>query len=201
MIQPTIEYPGVKIWDNLIEDIFLSNLDYESDSYNFQFTNTGGKQKTWPGDRHKEYRFWGATLYNKHNFLRITDNLPDQIYDLYIYLTKNIIQDSLELIHCQINGQTLGLDGGIHRDNHYPNGKVLYPYTLMIFLNSKWDPSWGGEFQILENNTPTSKVMYNIDYVPGRVLYFDGNLYHRGLSPLKPYILRKSLVFKLSKHG
>lgn len=193
MLQPDIEFPGVYVWDNLIEDIFLQNLDYDSNSYNYTFTNTGGDQRTWPNDLDRKYKIWGNVLYRKHDNIRVTDNLPEQIYDLYSYLVTDVLQLNVELIDCQINGQTMGLDGGTHQDQAGQN-----PFTLMFFLNSKWNPEWGGKFQILKDKDSNS-VLHDIDYVPGRVVFFNGKLWHRGLAPTQPYILRKTIAFKLDR--
>ena len=57
----------------------------------------------------------------------------------------------------------------------------------------------GGDFQLLEEYNDNAKIIKSIKYVPGRVILFDGNIPHRGLSPTKSNILRKSLAYRLAK--
>ena len=71
----------------------------------------------------------------------------------------------------------------------------------MYFLNSEWEKGWGGEFQFMDKidtNGEGSQVLKSIDYIPGRLILFKASIPHRGLAPLKPYVLRKSIVWRLN---
>ena len=184
---PTIEYPGVKIWDNLIDDLFLLNLDQESDLYNWEYTNIANT-KSFPNFEKGTHKFWAV------NFL--IDKIPSKILDLYNFLNENIIQSSYKVKSVHLNGQSMGQNGTVHLDS-LPNSNEK---TLMVFINFKWQKEWEGEFQLLEEYNNNAKIIENIKYIPGRIVLFDGSIPHRGLAPTEPYVLRKSLVFRLIKN-
>jgi Rps23 Pro-64 3,4-dihydroxylase Tpa1-like proline 4-hydroxylase len=106
------------------------------------------------------------------------------------------LKEPYKLETIQVNGQSMGQNGTTHIDNAHNDGRK----TLMVFINFKWQKEWGGEFHLLEKYNNNSKIVKNIEYIPGRIILFDGNIPHRGLAPTKPYIIRKSLVFRLSKY-
>ena len=190
-MKPTLEYPGVKIWDDLLDDKFIVEIDKESDEYDWRINNIAGNF-TYPYGHKGTHLMWGCTLYRKHSNGYIENRCPINIYDLYLYLTKTIIKQPFELTTIQLNAQSLGQDGSVHIDSNSD-------YTLMVLLNSKWDSKWGGDFQILETLDDSSKTIKSISYTPGRIVFFKGDIPHRGLAPIEPYIVRKTLVYRLNK--
>ena len=87
-----------------------------------------------------------------------------------------------------LNLQFYGMDGSPHIDE--------CQYTIMLMNNSQWNSEWGGQFQILSDDKQT--VVEEYDYVPGRVLMFPSNVYHRGLAPLVKDVYRYSTVFRVT---
>lgn len=190
----------LNIHDNLLQDEFLFNLDKELEYGEWKYDCTGGKTNKFPYDDVREYRFWGLELWKRksYNLPSINSKHINLIGQLFNFINFYIQEFTPELnllpnfIHC--NGQTMGQDGHSHVDA-YDDG--FNYYTLMIMANSKWDKNWGGQFEILENSSNNSKVIKTIEYKPGRVIFFDGNYSHRGMSPTVPNILRKTLALKL----
>jgi hypothetical protein len=193
MHKPDIEFPGVQIWDNLLDDRFLLDLDEESNYYNWNLSNIANR-KSYPYGIKGSHLLWGVTLYTEKN-PKLSHN-SDNIKGLFSYITNNVIGSNFNLKTIQMNGQSIGQNGTCHTDNQ-PNAQE---YTLMVYINHKWEEKWGGDFQILKEHNDNSEIIHSIKYVPGRIILFDGSTPHRGLAPLEPYVVRKSLVFRLKKY-
>jgi hypothetical protein len=186
--QITTDLSSVQIWDNLLDDRFLLDLDQESNYYNWHLSNVANK-KSYPTGQKGSHLLWGVTFNS--------ENCPENIINFYQYLSDYILKEKYKLEFIQLNGQSMGQNGTVHVDNSYNDGKK----TLMVFINSKWKSKWGGDFQLLEEYNDNAKIIKSIKYVPGRVILFDGNIPHRGLSPTKSNIFRKSLVYRLTKNN
>jgi len=84
--------------------------------------------------------------------------------------------------HCQdysinqtrVNLSSIGDFNNFHLD--YINGK-----TLLYYVNHEWDLKWGG-LTLFADNTG-KKLEYAVDYVPGRVVIFDGRIPHSVQNP------------------
>ena len=191
----------LNIHDNLLQDEFLYNLDKKLEYGEWKYNCTGGESKKFPYDNIREYKFWGLKLWEENfNGLPYINSkytsLTDQLFKFINFYNQKFTPE-LNLkpyfIHC--NGQTIGQDGHCHLDIH-DNSSYNY-YSLMIMINLQWDKDWGGQFEILENESNDSKVVKNIGYKAGRVIFFDGNYPHRGIAPIIPNVLRKTLIIKL----
>jgi len=58
-----------------------------------------------------------------------------------------------------------------HTDSSYPN-----TYTILINCNKFWDDDWGGEIKFYNE---FSNVHNIVDFVPGRVIFFDSRIEHK----------------------
>lgn len=58
-----------------------------------------------------------------------------------------------------------------HTDSSFGNN-----FTILIFCNKYWEETWGGELKIYEENSNIHKI---VDYVPGRILFFDSRIEHK----------------------
>jgi len=96
--------------------------------------------------------------------------------------------DSVQRVYVNFN-----LFGDFHFAHH--DGHV---WTALFFVNSTWHEDWGGEFLLYEDG-PQS-LAYAIQPRPGRMVLFDGALFHRGGSPSK-YCLdaRVTLAIKFER--
>ena len=103
------------------------------------------------------------------------------------HVANNVIRKKFELLTINSNMQVMSMDGTFHRD-----GAVK---SVIIFATDVWNENWGGEFEFITNDETNDKQ--KIDYIPGRILYFDGDINHRGLAPNVPYVYRYSLVYRL----
>jgi len=184
--QITTDLSSVQIWDDLIDDRFLLDLDEESNSYPWTLTNIANR-KSFPYKKKGSHLLWGVDF--------SLNNLPEKINNLYQFLIEYVVQQEYNLHTVQLNGQSVAQNGTVHIDNT-PN---IGDRTLMVFFNYKWKKEWGGNFQLLEEYENDSKILKDVEYVPGRVILFDGGIPHRGLAPLEPYVIRKSLVYRMNK--
>jgi hypothetical protein len=168
------------ILDDLIDESFLSDLD-------LRLSN-----------------FWGASLYKYNSdVFKIQNNVPNNVQGLYYFIeneVRNILQRDFMLMSIDLNAQSLGQDGTYHRDTYmekFPHLDYKNDYTVMVFLNSTWKDGWGGEFQFSEKGDSNVPPLKSIDYIPGRIILFRGDIPHRGLGPKVKKVVRKSLVFRL----
>ena len=194
-----MKYKILNIHDDILQDEFHYRLDKDIEKGKWMFDCTGGTKKTYPDDAKRDYRFWGLTMWRRErydmNFVNV-DHIPTTealMGFLKYYNQKYVPEINLvpNMLHC--NGQTVGQNGKGHRDVYNDDFKN---YTLMLMINTKWEKEWGGQFEILDKEKGNPKVVKTIDYKPGRVIFFDGSIPHRGIGPTIPDILRKTLVFK-----
>ena len=189
---------NLKIFDNITGDGWLSELYKELLIGNWQYNITGGYKNTkYPPDSYEnaDYRFWGQSIMERVSWKDtyfFQENLGLKLTNFFNWFNEKYLDSSLIAHKCHVNGQTSGQDGGIHLDDGQPD-----PYSVMLFSNSTWDPKWGGQFEIFDEQK--ENIIQTVDYFPGRVVVFKGHLYHRGLSPLVPNVLRTSIVWKCEK--
>ena len=196
---------SVKIYDDLLDDRFILDLDEESNEYTW-FLGNSANRRSFPYRKKGSHLLWGVH-YNNLDKPEEPVIVPVLLQDLYLHLKDLLLDSSYILKSIHINGQGMGQNGNLHYDGGY---------TLMVFINYKWKKSWGGDFQLLEpdgnvddlidlksvkKHNQEAKVIKTIKYKPGRIVFFDGDIAHRGLAPTKPYIIRKSLVYRLTKNN
>tara|TARA_B100000287_G_scaffold110744_1_gene103109 strand:+ start:1735 stop:2451 length:717 start_codon:yes stop_codon:yes gene_type:complete len=89
---------------------------------------------------------------------------------------------------CYINVLRFGNTPGIHVDapHDVPSNK-----TVLIYLNTKWDPSWGGETIFYDHNLDAHRA---VTPRPGRVVMFDGRIPHTGRPPTPRYALNRYIM-------
>jgi|TARA_R100001440_G_scaffold8104_2_gene15609 Rps23 Pro-64 3,4-dihydroxylase Tpa1-like proline 4-hydroxylase len=185
-MSPDIEYPNIKIWDNRIDDEFIFEKDKESDYYSWQYNNMANTN-SFPNNRKGTHLFWSVTTFpNKKIF--------DQYTSLAQFISTHLIKKDFQINSVFINGQFIGQDGTSHQDM---KEGLTGQKTLMVYLNNRWQKEWGGEFQVLKEKSNDSEVIHSIEYKPGRIIYFDSSLHHRGLAPKIAGVFRKSLVYRI----
>jgi len=193
-----------KIWDNIVEPDFLYRLDlYTNNEIDWQLNNVANRRpyEKFPSGRSGSHRFWGSTFYHNEDYKNVIrggrslfeNKTPEHIFEMqewFIggYLTEIIKNRDFNITYIGLNGQSLGQDGTAHVD-----GPTDSHCTLMYFVNHEWGKDWGGAFQLMnEDNT----IMDQIDFVPGRFIFFKSNIPHRGLGPLENMVVRKSIVWR-----
>jgi hypothetical protein len=71
-------------------------------------------------------------------------------------------------------------------------------WTALVFVNSRWNQDWGGEFLIYEDGE--QPIALAVPVRPGRMVIFDGQLEHRGGVPSKFCVeARISVAIKFNK--
>lgn len=76
-----------------------------------------------------------------------------------------------------INHYTLMTPVSRHTDSSLPG-----TYTILVNCSKFWDDDWGGEIKFYNEFSNVHKV---IDFVPGRVMFFDSRIEHK-VMPLSP---------------
>ncbi|MGY4490218.1 2OG-Fe(II) oxygenase [Pseudomonas sp. TE3610] len=95
------------------------------------------------------------------------------------------------LLGVYANGQTLGQDSPIHRDNKpQERGK-----TVVLFCNSHWASCWGGELVFYDHQK--MNVIKSVLPRSGRFVVFNGQVPHSARSPsVACDQLRVTIAFK-----
>ena len=188
----------IEIFDDLVDSSWLQQ-NYDNllvGKWNYDVTG-GNRDLKYPPTNigNGDYRFWGLMVMKRlgHDSTYLFDkDLGVSLIKFFDWFNKVYLNKALLLHFSHVNGQTVGQDGGIHLDDNLPN-----PYTVMLFSNPTWKPSWGGQFEMFDKEE--KNITHQIEYIPGRIVVFKGDIPHRGLGPTISNILRTSIVWKCSK--
>jgi|SaaInlLV_10m_DNA_4_1040232.scaffolds.fasta_scaffold09557_2 hypothetical protein len=71
------------------------------------------------------------------------------------------------------NRSVLNLD--TMADSHSPHTHPKGEWGLLIYVNTEWELSWGGETLFLDRD---NEIVYGSKFTPNRVLVFDANIPH-----------------------
>ena len=183
---PDIEHPNQSVWDNRIDDEFIFEKDKESNNYHWQYNNITNRN-SFPNNQKGSHLFWSVTNFPNKEIL-------DQYVSLAQFCSTKLIKKDFKINSIFLNGQFYGQDGTCHQD--LTEG-LKGEKTLMVYINNNWQKEWGGDFQILKEKSNESDVDYSLEYKPGRIICFDGHLFHRGLAPKITGVFRKSLVYRI----
>jgi SM-20-related protein len=104
---------------------------------------------------------------------------------------KEIHIPQAKLLGVYANGQTLGQDSPIHRDNWGAEKGA----TVLMFCNTYWPTCWGGELVFYD--AQKVDVIKSVLPRPGRIVIFNGNIPHGARSPAANCDqLRMTIAFK-----
>lgn len=188
----------VQVYDDYFDEKFILEVDEMTDHLPLVLSNIANRY-TYPYKTRGSHRLIGANLFARQGENDVFNKCPREIMGMYNHSINAILKNddgdtgvNVSLEGVSINVQPMGQDGTPHVDGKFNSGDR----TLMYFVNHKWSKKYGGPFQIL--NPETKEVINEIEFVPGRLVYFDGGLLHRGIAPKNvPYIYRKSIVFRM----
>jgi hypothetical protein len=124
-----------------------------------------------------------AEIQNKTNS-RLVHRLQETTLNKLNFYTEK----SLSVFHQHIDKQKYSfwrsyVNLGIHSDHHHihadhwQEGQGL---TLIYYANQTWDRNWGGSTLFYDNNC--NDIVYNCQFVPGRVIIFDSAIPHSATS-------------------
>jgi hypothetical protein len=178
----------LKVYDDLFSDDFLiQSLGYYFSVVSWKPVNIANG-RTFPPN--------SAFLKGSHRLLGKhfePEDVPEIIqapFDWFIQRHGSEI-DKVELQTVGCNLQSYMIDGTAHKDIYTGGGKDR---TLIFFPHYKWKEKWGGDFEVLDE---CGNVTENIRVKPGRMIYFDSSVLHRGLGPTHKYIYRVSVAYRL----
>ena len=122
---------------------------------------------------------------------QIISNLWNEIYTT-LQSQQIINNQNIEVLRVYTNGQTYGLDGGVHKDENKPGH-----YTILYYaVNDTWNKNWHGETIFYDDNE--EQVIAVCTPKRNSFVFFDSRIPHVGMSPSKQYNgLRVTLAFKL----
>lgn len=177
----------IKVYDNVFDDKFIFELNEICDKLP-NFPHNVANPSTYPYGKVGSHNILGGVLFRK-----ITNYVYESVCPLPLmyaldHFAQNVLREDIELREIYSNLQVKGMDGTAHVDTG--GGSK----TIILFTTFKWDKSWGGEFQTLDNN---GNVIDNIEYVPGRIIYLDADILHRGLGPIVPGVYRHSIAYRI----
>ena len=110
---------------------------------------------------------------------------PQIVKDIYKSIKQKFLTDKFVLEDCHANCQTIMQDGPRHID---VNSKA----SEIIMTNPLWHEGYGGETEFLD----TDGNIHLVDFVPGRIIMFNGQIPHRALAPRVAGIFRITLNFQ-----
>ena len=103
-----------------------------------------------------------------------------------------------------LNSQVTNMDGTMHNDCEK---KCEWNCSFLYYMNPNWDTTWGGNLNIysnltygmnLSNDIGRKNNINTIEFVPNRLIIFDGRIPHQadGPTPNAKYIDRRSTVIR-----
>jgi hypothetical protein len=177
----------LQVYDNIFDDKYIFELNELCDKLPNIPHNVANSQ-TWPYGRVGTHNIMGATLFRKLSDYVYESGCPLQLMWAFDHFANKILKEPVELKEIYSNLQVMGMDGSSHTDTG--GGSK----TAILFTTYNWKKEWGGEFQTLDQQ---GNVTNTIDYVPGRILYFDADIPHRGLGPTIPGVYRHSIAYRI----
>lgn len=176
---------SLTVFDDLFDQKYIFELEDESNKIPHLPGNIANR-KSWPYGKNGSHDVLGINIFKKIGKYIYFSKCPTIFMEAFTHIAENIIQQNFELLAIDSNMQVMSMDGTFHRD-----GKMK---TIILYTTANWKNDWGGEFEYFEDEE--NNIIKKIDYVPGRVLYFDGNILHRAAAPLVPYVYRYSIAFR-----
>lgn len=133
--------------------------------------NADWKHVGWTGNPREPLRHWAAY-----------PELTGVLKQLWDFIDDSIKEDGLHLIPKRIvlNLYNHGDSSWLHKDSDSNTD-----YTVIVFMNQRWDILWGGDFVLVENN----ELIQSFAATPGKFVVFKSNILHaaRPVSREAPY--------------
>ena len=185
---------NVIVEDNFFTDDFLLNLYEKLLTIGWSYSNFSN-QNHFPFDSilsKNNNLLFGKTFYRIGNVsYDIFNETPVELFESLEYILYRLKLKNHQLKAIDANLQVYGQDGEFHSDCLSGNG---LDKTIIFFPMYKWEDSWGGEFQIC--NEDSGGVTESYIPKPGRVIYLDGSIKHRGLGPSVYNVPRISIAYR-----
>jgi hypothetical protein len=143
-------------------------------------------------ERFKLYEFVNTSLYTidrfgnsapehvkYHKTLKSTYNLIDLLNFGFFnnqHILNYIKQNNLRVRECYVNLCTASDIYTYHTDTY----TTEIP-TGLYYANLEWHPTWEGETHF--SNESMDDILCSCSFIPGRVIFFDGNIPHKSSQP------------------
>jgi hypothetical protein len=114
---------------------------------------------------------------------------PDSVRQVYQKICK--LHPNHKLMRLIINGQTHGMDSGIHFDSTHTNAR-----TYIIYLNPEWKPEWGGTTRFY-TDVIGQQLIHEQMPEPGMMFGYSGSTWHQGCGPTVANVLRVTLAIQI----
>lgn len=168
--------------DNLFDEAFIEIFDdYCTESVPWTY---GRKSAL-----NKDNLIWGSTLYEQGGHRNFFAE-----YILAKFSKKHQLQ--FEMMSCVLNGQTKDQQTCWHVDLYSEAFDIDKKYTLVYYVNKRWDDSSGQT----EIKLPDGQITV-INFVPGKVVCFPSKYQHFGAPPYSNNVLRITCALKLTLLG
>ena len=152
------------------------------------------------------HSFWGASFFRGPNKMTEIDNL--QVLSLMGAIDSKVQNDFgfrwIRFQYMGLNSQTQGLHGTTHSDCDQEDD---YNLSFLYYYNKFWNPHWGGKLRFYDepqqgldgrNEHIENHQIGEVDFVPNRLLMFDGRIPHGADAPNERarYADRRSIVLR-----
>lgn len=142
---------------------------------------------------HGHHYHWNlptANLRSNSSDIEWLHSCPQPIVDLVTAVKLSYADFRINRV--VINGQTQGMDSGIHRDSIHADA-----VTLLVYLNSEWSNKWGGGTRFFQNSESGLLLSYEQPFLPQKMVSYPSCYYHQGLGPLISDKLRITMSIQL----
>lgn len=184
----------VRCLDNIFTDKYLIGLYEDVMSSPYTLSNVANR-KSYPlrdGFDFGDCKIFGCTYYQRITKHFYNNNAPYRVMEAFEVLAETYLSElNFEIHSISANLQVMGQEGVIHKDEYIGDGSDR---TLILFPHYKWEQDWGGSFQIFDDH---DRVIEEYLPLPGRALFFDASVGHRGNPPIVPNVGRYSIAYRL----
>ena len=187
----------IQVFDDLFAHDFLVDIHKECCELGWQYGNIANRYQ-YPKNSmlcKGSHLFFGCNLFWNNSKFNVTNRTPFKIMEvLEFFIGEVISEEDLTLSSISGNLQVYSQDGTPHQDLYVGNGRDR---TILFYPHYEWKEEWGGALEILDNN---GNVIDSYFPKPGRIVYFDSTILHRGKAPLIPNIGRMSIAYRMIKN-
>lgn len=126
----------------------------------------------WTGNPREPYRHWASY-----------PPMEGLLAQIWAFINESFEKDGMYITPERVimNLYNHGDSSWLHKDNEDPKA-----YTAILFLNTRWDILWGGDFVLVDSE---NEIIQSFAATPGKFILFKSNILHaaRPVSREAPY--------------
>lgn len=201
----------VYVFDNYLEPSLWQFIDrHLTQSSTWAKTNQVNSQHKTGLPHHS---FWGTSIFradeNGKGYLDLEAGWNESSGAIFKWFNRKICTDFgfkwKRFQYMGTNSQTQGLEGTTHADCS-PDDE--WNLSFLYYYNSYWNKNWGGDLRFYDNVEQRGRIgrdehiknhqIGNVEFVPNRLLMFDGRIPHGADAPNSKarYMDRRSIVLR-----